>query len=84
MVATGSLLIADQCDSPASQFFWKCVSQPKHPWCIKSCSQESKKGHTKKDVKSEWAPKPPAVDGIKIFDNDDHDQVAKHHCCLPL
>ena len=25
--------------------------------------------------------RPPAVDGIKIFDNDD--QVAKHYCCLP-
>ena len=24
-------------------------SQPKHPWCKKSCSQESKKGHAEKD-----------------------------------
>ena len=26
-------------------------SQPKHPWCKKGCGQESKKGHTEKDVK---------------------------------
>ena len=26
-------------------------------------------------------PRPPAVDGIKIFDNDD--QATKHYCCLP-
>ena len=24
------------------------VSQPKHPWCKKSCGQESKKGHAEK------------------------------------
>ena len=27
-------------------------------------------------------PRPPAVDGIKIFDNDD--QAIKHYCCLPI
>ena len=57
-------------------------SQPKHPWCKKSCGQESKKGHAEKDVKSKWAAKASAVDEIKIFDNDD--QAAKHYCCLLL
>ena len=33
------------------------VSQPNHPWCKKSCSQEFKKGHAEKDVKSKWAAK---------------------------
>ena len=39
-------------------------SQPKHPWCKKSCGQEFKKGHTEKDVKSNGRPRSPAVDGI--------------------
>ena len=56
-------------------------SQPKHPWCKNCCGQESKKGHAEKDVKSKWRPRPPAVDGIKSFDNDD--QAAKRYCCLP-
>ena len=34
-----------------------------------------------KDVKSNGQPGPPAVDRIKIFDNDD--QAAKQYCCLP-
>ena len=42
----------------------------------KSCSQESKKDHVEKG----W-PKPPSVDGIKIYDNDRPGQ--KHNCCLP-
>ena len=33
------------------------VSQPKHPWCKKSCSQDLKKGCAEKDVKSKWAAK---------------------------
>ena len=32
-------------------------SQSKHPWCKKSCSQESKKGYAEKDLKSKWAAK---------------------------
>ena len=32
-------------------------SQPKYPWCKKSCSQASKKGCAEKDVKSKWAAK---------------------------
>ena len=32
-------------------------SQPKHPWCKKSCGQESKKCHAEKDVKSKWTAK---------------------------
>ena len=27
-------------------------------------------------------PRPPAIDGIKISNNDD-DQATKHYCCLP-
>ena len=56
-------------------------SQPKHPWHKKSCGQEFKQGHAEKDVESKWVAKPPAVDGIKSFDNDD--QATKHYCCLP-
>ena len=33
------------------------ISQPKHPWCKKSCDQEFKKGCAEKDVKSKWAAK---------------------------
>ena len=32
-------------------------SQPKHPWCKKSCGQELKKGHAEKDGKSKWVAK---------------------------
>ena len=32
-------------------------SQPKHPWFKKSCSQEFKKDHAEKDVKSKWVAK---------------------------
>ena len=32
-------------------------SQQKHPWCKKSCGQESKKGCAEKDVKSKWVAK---------------------------
>ena len=35
----------------------KMKSQPKHPWCKKSCNQESKKGHAEKNVKLKWAAK---------------------------
>ena len=34
----------------------------------------------KKMLNQNGLPRPPAVDGIKIFDNDD--QAAKHSCCL--
>ena len=44
-------------------------SQPKHPWCKKVASK--KKGRDEKDVKSNWRPRPPAVDEINFFDNDD-------------
>ena len=37
--------------------FKQRISQPKHPWCKKSCGQESKKSCAEKDVKSKWAAK---------------------------
>ena len=52
----------------------------KTPWCKKSCGQESKKGHAEKMQNQNRQPSLPAVDEIKIFDNDD--QAAKHYCCL--
>ena len=42
---------------------------------------KSKNSHDEKDVKSKWVAKAFAVDGIKVFDNDD--QAAKRYCCLP-
>ena len=39
-------------------------SQPKHPWCKKSCGQESKKAVLKKMWNQNGRPRPPAVDGI--------------------
>ena len=57
--------------------------QPKHHCCKKVAAKNLNKGHAEKDVKLKWAAKAfgSAVDGIKIFDNDD--QVTKHYCCLP-
>ena len=59
------------------------ISQPKHPWCEKSSSQEpTKKGQDPKKsrMKKMWNqigwPRPPAVNEIKLFDNDD--KAAKH------
>ena len=47
----------------------------------KSCGQESKKGHAEKMWNQNGQPRPSAVDGIIIFDNDY--QASKHYCCLP-
>ena len=52
-------------------------SQPKHPWCKKDLKEAMLK---KMSNQNGW-PRPPAVDGIKMFDNED--QAAKHYCCLP-
>ena len=38
---------------------------------IKNCSQESKKGHAEKDMKSKCAVKASTADEIEICDNDD-------------
>ena len=56
-------------------------SQPKHPCCKKVVAKNLKKAMLKKMWKQNGWPRPPAVDGIKVFDNDD--QAAKHYCCLP-
>ena len=58
-------------------------SQTKHSLCKKVVAmQESKKAMMKKMWNQSGQPRPPAVDGIKIFDNDD--QAVKHYCCLQL
>ena len=56
------------------------ISQPKHPWCKKSCGQESKKAMLKKMGNQNRRPRPSGIDGVKIFDNDD--QAAKHYYYL--
>ena len=48
------------------------ISQPKHPWCKKSSGQELKS----QNENQIGQPRPPAVDEIKIIDNDD--KAAKH------
>ena len=50
--------------------------QPKHPWCKKSSGQELIKAGMKKMWNQIGLPRPPAVVGIKIFDNDD--EATKH------
>ena len=51
--------------------FGNVLSQPKHPWCKKSCGQKCKKAMLKKMQNQNGRQRSPAVDGIKIFDNDD-------------
>ena len=51
-------------------------SQPKHPLCKKVAAKNLEKVMLKKMENQNGWPKPPAIDEIKIFDNDD--QVAKH------
>ena len=43
-------------------------SQPKHPWCKNSSGPKLRMKKMKNQI---WQPRPPAVDEIKIFDNDD-------------
>ena len=45
-------------------------SQPKHP-CVKNVAKNLKKATLKKMLKQNGQPRPPDVDGIKTFDNDD-------------
>ena len=52
------------------------LSQPKHPWCKKVVAKNLKKAGMKKMWNRIGRPRPPAVDEIKIFDNDD--KATKH------
>ena len=52
-------------------------SQPKHPWYKKAAAKYLKKAMLKKMWNQNGLPRPPAVVGIKIFNNDD--QAAKHY-----
>ena len=52
-------------------------SQQKHPWCKKIAAKNLKKAMLKKMWNQNGWQRPPAVDGIKSFDNDD--QTAKHY-----
>ena len=49
---------------------------------VKKLQPRIGKGHAEKKWNQNGQPRPPAIDGNKIFDNDD--QAAKHYCCLPL
>ena len=52
-------------------------SQPKHSWNKKVAAKNLKKAMLKKMWNQNGWPRPPTVNGIKIFDNDD--QVAKQY-----
>ena len=52
------------------------------PSVKKVATKNLKKAILKKMWNQIVQPRSPAVNGIKIFDNDD--QAAKHYCCLPL
>ena len=56
-------------------------SQSKHCWCKKVAAKNLKMAMLKKMWNQNGWPRPPAVDGIKIFDNDD--QATTHYWCLP-
>ena len=55
--------------SGGNSFFFKYPNQ-KHPKCNKSNGQD-KKATLKKMWNQKGQPRPPAIDGIQIFDNDD-------------
>ena len=51
------------------------------PGIKKVVAKNLKKAMLKKMGNQNGRPRLPAVDGIKIFDDDD--QATKHYCCLP-
>ena len=51
-----------------------------HAWFKKVSAKNLKKATLKKMLNQNGQSRPPAADGIKIFDNDD--QATKHYCCL--
>ena len=55
-------------------------SQPNTPSVKKVAAKNLKRAMLKKMWNQNRQPRPPAIDGIKNFDNDD--QAAKHYCYL--